>query len=407
MLIVQKYGGSSLADFEKMENAAKRIIKARESGARVVVVLSAQGKYTDEMLKTAAQAHPNGSKREIDLLLHTGEQISVSLMALILQRMGYGAKSLNARQAGIITSSDFGSARIKHIKTDRIFIELDKGSIVIITGFQGESMDGEVTTLGRGAGDLTAVAVAAALKADVCEIYTDVEGIYSADPRFVDGAKKLAKIGYKEMLELSALGSKVLAKRSVGLAKKYGVRMKVMSSMCDAEGTIIEGEMAVEGIYVSGVTAHEGICRIRLTGVPDAPGVWYKIFDTMNEANISIDFVEQFKRSDGTKDISFTLDADRLADARAILEKNAHRLSFTSLSSDDNIAKLSVVSSGMDTNPGMPSIMFEALYGAGINIDSVSTSEIRISVLIDKTDAKRATQVVHSKFRELEYIRDM
>jgi len=407
LLIVQKYGGSSLADFEKMENAASRIVAAREGGNRVVVVLSAQGKYTDNMLKTAALANPNGSKREIDLLLHTGEQISVSLMALILQRMGHGAKSLNARQAGIVTTSAFGSARIKHIKTDKIFLELDKGNIVIITGFQGESLEGEVTTLGRGAGDLTAVAVAAALKADICEIYTDVEGIYSADPRSVSDATKLAKIGYREMLELSALGSKVLAKRSVGLAKKYGVRVKVMSSMKRAAGTLIEGETAVEGIYVSGVTAHEGICRIRLSGVPDAPGVWYKIFDTMNKANISIDFVEQFKKSDGTKDISFTLDADREADAKDILEKNAHRLSFTGLSHDENIAKLSVVSTGMDTNPGVPSIMFEALYGAGINIDSVSTSEIRISVLIDKADAKRAVQVVHSKFRELEYIRDM
>ncbi|MDR2167409.1 MAG: aspartate kinase [Clostridiales bacterium] len=398
MIIVQKYGGTSLADFERMENVARRIIAAKEAGNRVVVVLSAQGKHTDELVALAEAANPRGSKRERDLLLATGEQVSVTLMALVLQRLGHGAISLNARQAGIFSTSDFGAARIKKIETERILAELEMGNIVIITGFQGEARHGELTTLGRGGSDTTAVALAAALKAHACEIYTDVEGVYSADPRLVANAKKLPEISYDEMLELAALGAQVLQKRSVGLAKKYGVRLAVRSAMSDAAGTIVKEGNGVEGNFVSGVVNHDGIVRITISGVKDAPGVWYKVFDIMNDGDIAIDFVQQKKRSDGTKDISFTLDAERLDDAKAILAGNTHRLNFTGLAHDDHIAKLSVVSTGMATNPGVPSLMFEALFDAGINIDSISTSEIRVSVLIDKKEAARAAAIVHAKF---------
>ena len=407
MIVVQKYGGSSVAGLDKMRSVALRIIKAKEAGFRVVVVLSAQGKYTDTMLAQANAANPAGSKREKDLILATGEQISVSLMALILQGMGHSAKSLNARQAGIISSSDFGSARIRSINKQKISNELDKGNIVIITGFQGETMEGDVTTLGRGGSDTTAVALAAALNAHACEIYTDVDGVYSADPRIVSDAKKLSEISYDEMFELAAMGSQVLAKRAVGMAKMYNVRLLVLSSTEEVEGTVVKEECSVEGIFIGGITPHKNIVRMTITGIADAPGVWYKVFDTMSEGDISIDFVEQKKLDDGTKDISFVLDAQRLEDVKSILAANTHRLGFSELLSDESLAMLSVVSAGMASNPSVPSIMFEALFNAGINIDSISTSETRVSVLIDKAQADFATQVVHTKFKEQNYIREM
>ncbi|MCL2752610.1 MAG: aspartate kinase [Defluviitaleaceae bacterium] len=397
-IIVQKYGGSSVATIERMENVARRIISAKEAGHKVVVVLSARGDTTDDLLKLANEANPNGSNRERDMLLSVGEQISVAMMAMILQRMGHGAKSLTARQAGIMSTSEYSNARITNIDTPRIIMELDAGNIVLIAGFQGETAHGDVATLGRGASDTTAVALAAVLNAKRCEIYTDVEGVYSADPRIVPNALKLPEISYFEMLEMAASGAKVLASRSVGLARKYGVQIVVLSSMAEAEGTVIKEEAKVEGIFVSGVVSNKNIARFSLSGVKDAPGVWFKMFSVMNKKDIAIDFVYQRKLADGTKDISFTVETERLQDTKSVLEENVHVLNFLGYKVNENVAKLSVVSSGMATNPGIPAMMCEALFDAGINIDSLSTSETRISAIIDKKDIDKGTQVVHDKF---------
>jgi len=405
LLIVQKYGGSSVATIELMENVARRIIKTKESGAKLVVVLSAQGDTTNRLAEMADAANPHGSKRERDMILATGEQQSIALMALILQRMGHYARSLTGVQAGIATTAFHTTARIKNINTERILMELDRGNIVLVAGFQGQSRFEDVTTLGRGGSDTTAVALAAALEADACQIYTDVEGVFTADPRVVPDAVKLDWISYDEMLELASMGAKVLEKRSVGLAKKYGVRLSVLSSHTEAEGTTIKEECNVEGIYISGVVTNANIARLSISGIQDAPGVWFKIFDAMNKADIAIDFVYQTKHANGTKDISFIVDITRLDDALKAIETNAHKLPHEAVTHDTDMAKISAVSTGMATNPGVPSLMFEALYNSGINIDSVSTSEIRVSVLIHKDQAETAANIIHKKFQDENLIR--
>lgn len=403
-LIVQKYGGSSVADLGLMENIAKRIIKAKENGASLVVVLSAQGKTTDNLTALAYKANTDPSKRELDMLLSTGEQHSIALMALILQRLGHDAISLTGWQAGIFTSSDHQSARIQNIDTQCIEKELSEGKIVMVAGFQGINCSGHITTLGRGGSDTTAVALAAALKADQCQIYTDVDGVFSADPRFVDEAVKLSQIDYNEMMELASMGAKVLEKRSVGLAKKYKVPLWVMPSHKELEGTLITGGGHMEGISVGGVVSNTSIARISVSGIQDMPGVWFKIFNAMDEANIAIDFVYQTKHENGTKDISFIVDIDRLEDAKKAISGNSHNLSYAQITSDTDTAKVSVVSAGVSSNPGIPSLMFQVLFDAGINIDSVSTSEIRVSVLIGKEHARHATQIIHKKFLDEGYI---
>ena len=405
MLIVQKYGGSSVADPMRMENVARRVVSARLSGHGVVVVVSARGDTTDHLIDEARQANPNASKREVDMLLATGEQTSCALLAMTIQAMGHSAISLNAYQAGITSTSAHTAARIKSIDCERIKTELDNNQIVIVAGFQGINRRGDVATLGRGGSDTTAVALAAVLHADVCEIYTDVEGVYSADPRIVPNAVKLPEISYFEMLELAALGANVLAKRSVGLAKKYGVKLIVKSSMTVSQGTIVKEEVKMEGIYISGVAVDKDIVRVSISGIKDQPGVWFKVFSIMNKCNIPIDFIQQTKQDDGTKDITFTVAKDDADDAIAAFNNNTHRLGFASISHCGGIAKLSVVSTGMATNPGVPSMMFEALFDAGINIDSISTSEIRASVLIDINEAERAANLVHEKFRDNKYIK--
>ena len=405
MIIVQKYGGTSVATEERIKNVARRVVTAHKTGNKVVVVVSARGNYTDELIELAERINPNHSKRELDALLATGEQQSCALLAMAIQALGHPAVSLDAWLAGIGTTSVHSNARIKSIDTERIKLELDNNSIVIVAGFQGVNRRGDFTTLGRGASDLTAVALAAILNASICEIYTDVEGIFSADPRIVPEAKKLKEITYFEMLELSALGANVLAKRSVGLAKKYGVPLVVRSSLSDADGTIVKEESRVEGIFISGVAVDKDIVRVSVTGITDEPGVWFKIFSLMNQYNISIDFINQVKRDDGKKDISFTVAKSQLEEALAAI-KNNHRLAYDTISHAGGIAKLSAVSTGMATNPGVPSLMFEALFEMGINIDSISTSEIRASVLIDEQEADRAARVVHEKFLHGKYIRD-
>ena len=406
MLIVQKYGGSSVANPTRMENVARRVIAARQAGHDVVVVVSARGDTTDHLMEEAAAINPNASKRELDMLLTTGEQTSCALLAMTIQALGAPAVSLNAYQAGISATSAHTSARIKAIDCERIRTELDSNQIVVIAGFQGINRRGDLTTLGRGGSDTTAVALAAALHADICEIYTDVNGIYSADPRIVKTAIKLPEISYFEMLELAALGANVLAKRSVGLAKKYGVKLVVRSSLNETEGTIVKEEVKMEGIFISGVAVDKDITRISISGIKDEPGVWFKVFSIMNKGNIPIDFIQQAKQDIGTKDISFTVAKADLDDAIAALNGNTHRLGFDSIIHADGIAKLSVVSTGMATNPGVPSLMFEALFDAGINIDSISTSEIRASVLIDIVEADRAANLVHEKFRSGKYIKE-
>jgi len=404
LLIVQKYGGTSVATSKHIADVARRVAATKAMGHQVVVVVSAQGDATDDLIALANEINPNSTKRELDALLATGEQQSAALLAMAVQALGHPAVSLDAWLAGISTTSVHANARIKSIDTERIRLELDHNNIVVIAGFQGVNRRGDFTTLGRGGSNTTAVALAAALDADICENYTDVDGVYSADPRIVPNAVKLPEISYLEMLELSALGVNVLANRAVGLAKKYGVKLVVKSSFSDAEGTIIKEERKMEGIYISGVAVDKDIVRIAISGIKDEPGVWFRVFSLMNQLNISIDFIQQAKRDGGVKDVSFTVAKSHLEQVLELLN-NSHRLDFEAISHHGGIAKLSVVSTGIATNPGVPSLMFEALFDVGINIDSINTSEIRASVLIDEKEADRAANVVHEKFLQGKYIR--
>jgi len=398
LLIVQKFGGSSVANKERILNVARRVTNTYKAGNRVVVVLSAQGDTTDELLEKAAEINPDASKRELDMLLSTGEQQSVALMAMAIQSLGCPAISLNASQVNLVSTSTYANARIKRIESDRINLELERKNIVIITGFQGINRYGDVTTLGRGGSDTSAVALAAALHADLCEIYTDVDGVYTADPRVVKSAWKMDEISYDEMLELASLGAKVLQNRSVELAKKYNVKLVVRSSLTEAEGTIVKEESNVESMFVSGVAVDKDVSRISIMGLKDAPGVAFNIFSLLAKHKISVDIILQSVGRDMTKDISFTVAKPDLKEALQVLEENSSRLKYEKVSHDSQIAKLSVVGAGMATNPGVASLMFEALCDAGVNIDMISTSEIKISVLVDEKDADRGANAVHDKF---------
>lgn len=399
MLIVQKYGGSSVANAERIFNVAKRIIEAYDKGNDVVVVLSAQGDTTDELIEKAAEINPNASRREMDMLLSTGEQQSVALMAMAINALGRNAISLNAFQVGIDTNSNYSNARIKTISTERIHLELEKKNIVIITGFQGINKYDDVTTLGRGGSDTSAVALAAKLNADICEIYTDVDGVYTADPRVVKSAEKLEEISYDEMLELASLGAKVLHNRSVELAKKYNVNLVVRSSLTRAEGTLVKEETKVEKMLISGVASDKDVSRISVIGIDDVPGKAFSIFSLLAKEKISVDIILQSIGRDNSKDISFTVSKSDLQLALDVLEANKERLGFKEITHRDNVAKLSVVGAGMATNPGVASLMFEALFDAGVNISMISTSEIKISVLIDEADVDAAMVAVHDKFK--------
>lgn len=399
MLIVQKFGGSSVANKERIFNVAKRIIETQRAGNDVVVVLSAQGDTTDELLEKAYEINPKASKRELDMLLSTGEQQSVALMAMAINSLGARAISLNAMQVGIDTTSTYGNARIKTISRGRIEHELDRKNIVIITGFQGVNKYEDITTLGRGGSDTSAVALAARLHADLCEIYTDVDGVYTADPRVVKDAKKLDEISYDEMLELASLGAKVLHNRSVEMAKKYNVKLVVRSSMSDAEGTVVKEESKVEKMLISGVAADKDVSRISLMSVKDKPGIAFEVFALMAKEKISVDIILQSIGRDDTKDISFTVAKTDLDQTLKVLEANKERLTAQKIVHDDKIAKLSVVGAGMATNPGVAALFFEALYDAGVNISMISTSEIKISVLIDEDEVDTAMNSVHDKFK--------
>ncbi len=398
MIIVQKFGGSSVANAERIFNVANRIAETYKSGKKVVVVLSAQGDTTDDLLQKAAEINPDASKRELDMLVSTGEQISIALMAMALQKLGYPAISLIAGQAGIHSSSTYSNALIKSIDTERISAELEKNNIVIIAGFQGLNRYGDITTLGRGASDTTAVALCAALNAEMCEIYTDVDGVYTADPRVVKNARKLEEITYDEMLELASLGAKVLHKRCVELAKKYRVKLIVRSSMSNASGTLVKEEVKMEKTFVSGIAVDKDVARISLVSISDEPGRAFMIFSILAKAKISVDIILQSIGRSNTKDISFTVNKTDLKESLAILEKNKDIIGFDHISYDDKIAKLSVVGAGMATNPGIAASMFEALFDGGVNIQMISTSEIKISVLIDEKDAEKGANFVHDKF---------
>lgn len=398
MLIVKKFGGSSVADKERIFNVARRCIEDYRKGNQIVVVLSAMGKTTDGLLAQAADINPNAPKRELDMLLACGEQTSVALMAMAMSSLGVPAISLNAFQVAMHTTSTYGNARFKRIDSERIRNELDAGKIVIITGFQGINKFDDLTTLGRGGSDTTAVALAAALRADACEIYTDVEGVYTADPRIVPNAKKMKEISYDEMLELATLGAKVLHNRSVELAKKYGVPLVVRSSLNNAEGTLVKEDAEVERMLVSGVAVDKNVARIAIIGLKDEPGIAFKVFDLLGKHNIVVDVILQSIGRDGSKDISFTVSRDDASEAVKILTDNQKRLTIQRIELDDTVAKVSVVGAGMQTNAGVAASMFEALYNAGVNIRMIATSEIRITVLIDETDVDKAMRAAHDKF---------
>lgn len=398
MLIVKKFGGSSVANKERIFRVAERCIEEYKKGNDVVVVLSAMGDTTDELLAKAADINPNAPKRELDMLLTTGEQVSVSLMAMAMHALGVPAVSLNAYQVMMHSNSRYGNARFKRIDSERIRHELDSRKIVIVTGFQGVNKYDDYTTLGRGGSDTTAVALAAALRADACEIYTDVDGVYTADPRVVKNARKLKEITYDEMLELATSGAKVLHNRSVEMAKKYGVQLVVRSSMNLEEGTTVKEVAKMEKMLISGVAGDKNTARISVLGVSDQPGVAFKIFHTLAKNNINVDIILQSVGREGTKDISFTVSQEDLKPALAILEEYQEPMTIREIKWEDTVAKISIVGAGMMSNPGVAAKLFESLYNNGININMISTSEIRITVLIDEKEIDKAMQAVHDGF---------
>jgi aspartate kinase len=398
MLIVKKFGGSSVADKEKIFNVAKRCIEDYRAGHDVVVVLSAMGDTTDELIALAQTVNASPKKRELDMLLATGEQVSASLMAMAMQSMDVPAVSLNAFQVQMHSTSRYGNARFKRIDTDRLRHELDSRKIVIVTGFQGVNKYDDVTTLGRGGSDTTAVALAAVLHADLCEIFTDVDGVYTGDPRIVKRAMKLKEVTYDEMLELASLGAKVLHNRSVEMAKKYGVRLVVRSSLNRSEGTVIKEKAKMEKMLITGVAADSNTARISVIGVEDKPGTAFKIFHTLARNNINVDIILQSVGRDGTKDISFTVSEDDLQDALDTLEEHKETLTIQQITSNKHVAKISVVGAGMMSNPGVAAKMFESMYNSRVNINMIATSEIRITVLVDEKDVDKAMNAVHDGF---------
>jgi aspartate kinase len=398
MLIVKKFGGTSVGNKERIFNVARRCIADYKKGHDVVVVLSAMGKSTDELIYKARDINPDPSKREMDMLLSTGEQVSVSLMALAIASLGVACVSLNAFQVAMHTTHRYGNARLKRIDSDRIRNELEQRKIVIVTGFQGVDKYDNITTLGRGGSDTTAVALAAALHADACEIFTDVDGVYTADPRIVKKARKLSAITYDEMLELSTLGAGVLHNRSVEMAKKYGVTLVVRSSLNDHEGTIVKEDTGMEKMLVSGVAVDKNATRIAVIGLKDEPGVAFRLVDALARYKINVDMILQSVGRDGTKDISFTVDEEDADNALDVLERHFPKSNYKDINVRKEVAKLSIVGAGMQSNPGVAASMFEALYNVGVNIQMISTSEIRVTVLIDEKFVDVAMNAVHDKF---------
>ena len=401
-LIVQKFGGSSVANADKVRNVAQIVTQTYSEGNDVVVVVSAQGDTTDDLIEKAAEINPKGSKREMDVLLTAGEQMSASLLAMAIEKLGFPVISLLGWQAGFQTSSAYGNARIKSIKTDRLRAEIGRKNIVGVAGFQGLNKYDDVTTFGRGGSDTTAVALAASLHAERCQIFTDVEGVYTADPRKIEGAKKLKEITYDEMLELATLGAQVLNNRSVEMAKKYNVEVEVLSSLKRVPGTIVKEVAKMEKMLVRGVTKDTNVTRVSIIGVPDVPGIAFKIFSKLAAKGINVDIILQSVGRDGTKDISFTVSRDNGETVAEILSTSFEELAGKEIVTDNQVAKISVVGAGMETHPGTAAKMFEALYEIDVNIQMIATSEIKISVLIDEKDADRAVAAVHKAFIPVE-----
>lgn len=400
-LIVKKFGGSSVAYAQRVFNVANIIIEDYKAGNDVIAVVSAQGDTTDELISKAYEINPDGpSKREMDMLLSSAEQISIALLAMAIEKLGYPVISLLGWQAGFKTDSKYSAARIKSVDTDRLKAELAKRNIIIVAGFQGLNKYDDITTLGRGGSDTSAVAIAAAMNADLCQIYTDVDGVYTADPRIVKNAKKMKEITYDEMLELATLGAHVLNNRSVEMAKKYNVEIKVLSSFERKPGTIVKEVVSVEKMLIRGVARDNNVARISIVGLPDTPGVAFKLFNSLAKKRINVDIILQSVGRDGTKDITFTVAKNQGKETMEVLEEFKKSVGCHKIIFDDKVSKISIVGTGMETHPGVAAKMFEALYSAGINIQMISTSEIKISVLIDIKHSDLAVQAVHDAFIE-------
>jgi aspartate kinase len=398
-LIVQKYGGTSVGNPERIKNVARRVFATQQAGNKVVAVVSAMSGVTDSLIKLAKEVHPEPNEREMDMLLATGEQTTIALLAMALHSLGAKAVSLTGAQAGIVTDGLHTKAKIADITPKRVHEFLNNGNIVTIAGFQGTTADGQITTLGRGGSDLTAIAIAAAIKADLCQIYTDVDGVYTSDPRIVLNARKLVEISYDEMLELAALGSKVMQARSVEFAKKFGVVFEVRSSFNDNPGTIVKEETAkMEDVVIRGVAVDKNQAKVTIAGVPDKPGIAAKVFKTIADAQVNIDVIVQNVSEKGFTDISFTVASNEAAKATKVLQPTVKEIGAREVTSTTEIAKLSVVGIGMRSHPGVAAKMFETLAATGINIDMISTSEIKISVIISLKDADKAARAVHDAF---------
>ncbi len=398
-LIVQKFGGSSVADAERVRNVASIVTDAYRKGNDVVVVVSAQGDTTDDLIEKAKEINEKASKREMDMLLSAGEQMSIALLAMAIEKTGCPVVSLLGWQAGVTTDSAYSIARIKKIDTSRLTAELDRHNIVIVAGFQGLNKYDDITTLGRGGSDTSAVALAAALHADRCQIFTDVEGVFTADPRKIPNAIKLKEITYDEMLELATLGAQVLNNRSVEMAKKYNVELEVLSSLTKASGTLVKEVTKMEKMLIRGVTKDTDVARIAVTNIPNTPGIAFKLFAKLAQKKINVGIILQSVGRDGTKDITFTVSKDN-AEAAVDAVSNIFSIEDSNIACDTNVAKVSVVGAGMESHPGTASRMFEALYEQNINIEMIATSEIKISVLIDAADADKAVEAVHKAFFE-------
>lgn len=397
-LIVKKFGGTSVANAERLFNVAEIIVDDYKNGNDVIVVVSAQGDTTDELIEKANEINPDASKREMDMLLSAGEQISIALLAMAIEKLGYPVVSLLGWQAGFRTDSHHSLARIKTMDCERLRLELSKRNIVIVAGFQGINKYDDITTLGRGGSDTSAVAIAASMHADVCQIYTDVDGVYTADPRKVDTARKMSEITYDEMLELATLGAQVLNNRSVEMAKKYNVELEVLSSLERKPGTIVKESVSMEKTLIKGVAKDCNVSRIAVVGLQDAPGIAFKIFNKLAQLNINVDIILQSVGRSGTKDITFTVPLEQGKHAVEALESIRDSLNYSEISIDETVAKVSIVGAGMESHPGVAAKMFEALYDSGINIQMISTSEIKISVLIDAEAADKAVKAVHDAF---------
>ncbi len=393
-----KFGGTSVKDAERIRNVAGIVTDSYKKGNSVVVVVSAQGDTTDDLIAKAEEISKNPTNREMDMLLAAGEEISASLLAMAIQEMGYPAISLTGWQAGFLTSSAHSQARIRQVYPDRIRREIDQKKIVVVCGFQGLSRYDDITTLGRGGSDTSAVAIAASMHADLCQIYTDVEGVFTADPRKVPDAMKLPEISYDEMLELATLGAQVLNNRSVEMAKKYNIELEVLSSYTKAPGTIVKEKVKMEKMLISGVAKDTDVARLSITCIPDRPGMVFKLFSKLAARKINVDVILQSVGRDGTKDIAFTVAQNKGQEAKEICEKFADNVGATGVDYNDNIAKVSIVGAGMESHAGVAAKMFEALFDRQINIRMISTSEIKVSVIIDKDDADKAVSAIHEKF---------